>query len=395
MISCKLNYKSAIVFLTCILFVSTTKAQYFAEPITDPFGLDSLDYGGRIAFVDLDNDGDQDLLVLNDTFYWNSRMFYYFENIGDVETPLFDAPVESPFGLDTIVNFNYWEKGFDFGDIDNDDDLDLIIGKAIYENVGDSNTPIFDYGSEFNLAFPGSGCENGDFPRLVDLDNDNDLDLIRNYCSLQSVSSYHTHIKYHENIGDENVFLFDSIGFTLFDHIYVNAFQIAAADLDLDEDIDLLLLGLPSLESGYLENTGISEIFYFDTLIYYSFFGLDIDYFYGSPDFADLDNDGDPDLLVNNNGNFLYYEYDQALSISEKNKASEFSIYPNPTANLLHIESEIAIKEIQFIDLLGRSAMQIQNPASSISISTLNTGLYMVKIIFEDGNIALKKILKD
>lgn len=387
-----------ILFLSIVFIPFITNAQYFAEPIIDPFGLDSVGFSGQIAFVDLDNDSDYDLMAYKGNWITGSNYFKYYENIGSATNPLYAQGITNQFNLDS-AEIIWPGNGIDFGDLDNDGDQDLICGKTILENSGNSTTPFFINSDAFiiddnNWDFF-YGCENGVFPRFEDMDNDNDLDLLFNNCVLQSPSSYNSIIAYNENIGNDTTFILDTTNIALVSHGWVNAFRIAATDIDLDEDIDVLLFGETSIYVGYMENEGSSDSIVSGGFTYSPFFGLNIDYYYGSPDFADLDNDGDQDLLVGQSGSYLYYENDQSLSVSEENKSLEFSLYPNPATNLLHIESKIAIKEIQFIDLLGRSALHIQNPKSSISVSTLSTGLYMVKITFKDGNSALKKILKD
>ena len=54
------------IFLICIGFLPQLHAQWFANPVINPFGLDSLGINLTIAFGDLDNDEDNDLMVRSD-----------------------------------------------------------------------------------------------------------------------------------------------------------------------------------------------------------------------------------------------------------------------------------------------------------------------------------------
>ncbi|MBM3264708.1 MAG: VCBS repeat-containing protein, partial [candidate division Zixibacteria bacterium] len=79
-----------------------------------------MGYSSAPAFVDLDKDGDLDLL--SGEYYGN---FHYFENTGSSSAPAFSATQTNPFGL---VDVGY-SSAPAFGDLDNDGDLDLLSGE--------------------------------------------------------------------------------------------------------------------------------------------------------------------------------------------------------------------------------------------------------------------------
>ncbi|MDR9367415.1 MAG: FG-GAP-like repeat-containing protein, partial [Balneolaceae bacterium] len=67
----------------------------------------------------------------------------------------------------------------ELGDIDNDDDLDLLVGESgggihFYRNNGTANKPKFVLEKK---AFPGVEADHRSAPALVDIDDDGDLDL--------------------------------------------------------------------------------------------------------------------------------------------------------------------------------------------------------------------------
>lgn len=73
---------------------------------------------------------------------------------------------------------------------------------------------------------------------------------------------------------------------------------------------------------------------------------------------------------------------------------SEISIYPNPTENVLHINSSLAIKHISIIDLSGKEILTIQNPTKSIHVNQLESGTYMIEVSIENGTISRQKFTK-
>ena len=83
---------------------------------------------------------------------------------------------------------------------------------------------------------------------------------------------------------------------------------------------------------------------------------------------------------------------DALLSINE-NVLTTFSVYPNPTANVLNIKSTQEIDNVTVFNLLGQnvasfSKNEITN--SSIDMSELSKGLYLVKITSGDKTQTLR-----
>ncbi len=83
-------------------------------------------------------------------------------------------------------------------------------------------------------------------------------------------------------------------------------------------------------------------------------------------------------------------------SITSINHLDEVSVlvYPNPTTNLLYIESEAKITSVKLYNLLGQ--MLLESPFIPLNLENLNKGVYTLKVFFEKGT-ALKsiKILKE
>ena len=74
-------------------------------------------------------------------------------------------------------------------------------------------------------------------------------------------------------------------------------------------------------------------------------------------------------------------------------QASTVSIYPNPAQSTLYIQSAEAVEQVTIYDISGRALMQVANPALSIDINSLATGIYLVKVKTAAGE-TVKKIVK-
>ncbi len=77
-------------------------------------------------------------------------------------------------------------------------------------------------------------------------------------------------------------------------------------------------------------------------------------------------------------------------------KAQEFSIYPNPTSEVLNIEGSTIIEQVVVYDLLGREIMEISPMATNtqLNLTDLNVGVYFLTITSE-GKRTTKKIVKE
>lgn len=136
--------------------------------------LSNADVGGNsnLAFTDIDDDGDRDLFIGSDF----SRLSFY-KNTGSVSIPSFELTIDSLPILS--VSFNYAPA---FADLDNDGDQDLLLGSYIkdslwfYRNTGNANSFNFTLearGHQIGLTTLGQSST----PSFVDIDDDGDKDL--------------------------------------------------------------------------------------------------------------------------------------------------------------------------------------------------------------------------
>ncbi|WP_281616333.1 FG-GAP-like repeat-containing protein [Flammeovirga sp. SubArs3] len=208
------------------------------------------------SFVDLDDDGDYDLLCS----VYEYGDVYYYENVGDKYTPEFKEPVQNPFGFENPAEdpFEYSTNSTDIVDLDNDGDFDIIsvdyYGDFFYyENVGDNKTPSFDSPrkNDLGLTVEEGYTQDSNWEGSVtfnDIDRDGDLDIF--------VGTWFRNTVFFENYGTvcspkfgEGVI--DPFGLSYLKELRREA--LAFADLDGDGQDEVLITG-----------TGNNEIYYYD-----------------------------------------------------------------------------------------------------------------------------------
>ncbi|MEC4004733.1 T9SS type A sorting domain-containing protein [Flavobacterium sp. SUN052] len=88
---------------------------------------------------------------------------------------------------------------------------------------------------------------------------------------------------------------------------------------------------------------------------------------------------------------------DSNLGSNTGSLSNKFTIFPNPTFNLINFNTEENMKSIVLFDILGKEVLnkEVNSNSNSVDISNFNSGLYFVKIYFENGNINTQKIIKN
>ena len=72
----------------------------------------------------------------------------------------------------------------------------------------------------------------------------------------------------------------------------------------------------------------------------------------------------------------------------------KFSTYPNPAADRLYIECSEQVSRIDVMDVTGRNVMTVEGNQSSINTQALNAGVYMLRVVTEQG-ASTQKFVKE
>ncbi|MEO9531865.1 MAG: T9SS type A sorting domain-containing protein [Crocinitomicaceae bacterium] len=299
--------------------------------VTDDYqNISSLGLGNSLVFYptfgDLDNDGDEDMILGEYTGY-----AYYMENTGG-------AGNNAIFNTFSVLNDNLGDPIFEgtfiypqLVDLDRDGDLDLVNGKrngklTYFQNIGNASVPVFEEVTQ-NLGGVDVSeywnIEGHSIPQFIDIEND-----------------------YHLILGSKTGYL----------HYYDN--------------IDGNLTGNFNLVDSTLEDIHIGTN--------------------SAPAIYDLNADNHLEMaLGNRRGGLALYKSAALTDVSlEEQNDINFAIYPNPAKGQFTIELgavlyvQIEDLKVELYDLSGREVKSI-NPNSStltVDVSNLGAGTYVVKI---------------
>jgi hypothetical protein len=95
-------------------------------------------------------------------------------------------------------------------------------------------------------------------------------------------------------------------------------------------------------------------------------------------------------------GNELFVIDYEVSSLNELAKKELISVFPNPVIDYLQInhKSDSKLNTIQIIDQDGR-IIKTEATQSILNVSQLNSGLYFLKVIYEDGEIWVSRFVKN
>ena len=369
------------------LGAGTAHGQSFAAPQTNPFGL--VNVNTLVPnFVDIDGDGDFDLFV--GVF---SGALQYFENTGDSTAPAFTVPQINPFGL---VSVNSWAYP-SFVDIDGDGDFDVFVGEyggafQYFENTGTDTVPVF--AAPQPNPFGLDSVNGNPVPNFVDIDGDGDFDVL--------VGEYGGALQYFENTGTNTAPAFDTAQTNPFGLVSVN-FKTYPSFVDIDGDGDFdVFVGEYGGALQYFENTGTNTVPAF-AAPQVNPFGLVSVLGFASPDFVDIDGDGDFDAFVwGNGGDLKYFENTSPTGIKENKQTANVTIYPNPAKDKFAVQfngvngsGSVTLEVTNSIGqvILKEKAAGSENGYSfEISTAAYDKGLYFVKIKTKD-NVIIRKLV--
>lgn len=75
-------------------------------------------------------------------------------------------------------------------------------------------------------------------------------------------------------------------------------------------------------------------------------------------------------------------------------KKNEIKVYPNPFTDVLYIAETKEVKSVSVADVSGRIVKTIENPGNELHLGELNSGVYLVTVIYKDGSRSTAKAIK-
>lgn len=91
----------------------------------------------------------------------------------------------------------------------------------------------------------------------------------------------------------------------------------------------------------------------------------------------------------------VYRRDNLILGVPENIKEVDVAIFPNPVRDILSISYPKEIAEVKIYDSVGQLHYYISNNHESISVSHFKSGLYVIEILYSDGEIATSKFIKE
>ncbi|MCB0566808.1 MAG: T9SS type A sorting domain-containing protein, partial [Phaeodactylibacter sp.] len=387
---------------------NTTEEPVFEFRQQDVLVEDMVDLGSGAypAFVDYNADGLLDLVVGN-TGFWqpggqrDSRLFLY-ENIGTGSSPAYEL-VDANY-----LNLNLFDDNYSFapafGDLDNDGDLDILVGE-IYgqlfyaENTAGPGNPLA-YGP-WQYGYMGINIGQLSVPFIADLNRDGLQDLI--------VGERTGNINYFQNTGTATTPMFNpnpdeapnTPGLGNIRTSVPGSITGYSAPLVLDQQGSYVLVA--GTEVGQIEfyngiEGNVTGAF---NLVTETMGEIRVGR-RTRPAIADIDNDGFLEMIVGNERGGLSgfqtpLRLDSTSPTREVGLEQAVRVFPNPAEEWLTIQADAeGLKQLSLFNASGQQVAQRKwsGASTSLDVSALPAGLYFVKVATEGGMKGQKVVVR-
>lgn len=370
----KVGLKIAGSALAMMLTTSALKAQstsgFWSAPVDLGISDAEWDYE-RPDFADLDEDGDMDLYI-----GIAGGEIKVFKNDGYGQFP---DPPENLQADGEDINLGSYAWIVSFVDIDNDGDMDLLASEGygvtkVYLNQGLgvlTDDGVFQVdGEDFNVE------NNAQDIAFADLDGDEDLDMYVGTNGLYIIEVF-------ENDGT-GAYTYSGPLQADGDTLKTTKRQytsIAFSDFDDDGDLDLFLGHggeAPHVVKYYINDNGM---FHADADTIKDEAGEIIDFggSYNAIAFADLDFDEEEEMYVGNREGLYQTTYNRVVGIKPNATGNSFTVYPNPAFEYINFKNSATLNSVKIYDITGNIVAEFENITNKINVTFLEKGLYIVE----------------
>lgn len=311
-----------------------------------------------IHSVDIDNDGDIDILTA--VIFDDEINLYKNENgLGS-------------FNKQTISNSAGGAFSVFSGDFDNDGDIDVLSASSNAKKISwyRNNDGLGNNWTDFTID------STDDQPQSVyaaDLNNDGILDVL---------AAAGNDLFWYRNYGGGNF----SNSHTIYNQQAAFT-SVIAFDKDGDEKIDVFSASYTDDKIAWYKNEGwcCEDQQVITTSVNQAEIVTS----------ADINLDGRVDLVTADYeaGIIFWYENLDYLGIIE-NQELRFTLFPNPSKDIVQIKSDFTISQIDLYNILGQLEVSLKDQ-NVVDVSSLASGLYILKITDLEGLTGFSKILKD
>lgn len=257
----------------------------FTDVTTSTIGNISMSLGG-VAWVDYDKDGDLDIVMAGGSSSTATKILQNNNGVFTDVAALVGVTTESSIKSVSIVDY------------DGDGDMDLYFTAQSGENKLYSNNGDGTFSDVTTTAGIAGNTTSQDQKSLwADFDKDGDMDL---FVAVNNASGSYANSKYYTNNGDGT---FTDTTLASIGDISMTLVDAVVADYDGDGDLDIFLPGVVS-GNKLLQNDGTGK--FTDVALTAGVAGNSAAKTYGA-EFADLDGDGDLDLITTGVNSTIIY----------------------------------------------------------------------------------------
>lgn len=381
----------------CTWFYRNTAAtgSYFELETKTLFVDKMMDIGtaSHPAIADVNGDGLLDLVVGNAGFYTpagpgstSNASLYLYLNTGTPSQPHFTLSDNDWLQLSDFAQNNS-DFAPAFGDLDNDGDLDLLVGNAggwlfYFENMAGSGNPMM-LQQDFNPMWVAMDVATSSTPTIWDLDGDGLKDII--------YGEYQGNINFFKNIGTSSEPLFNDqptlskLGSIDTDIIPGGQGYSAPIFVQTPNGLNLITGSVTGELEAYTNVTATESPF---TPVSLTWGNIDVGN-RSSPALADLDNDGVLELVVGNQRGGLNLYKTVMVDCAVPVKTTEpdiiaLSISPNPARDWVRVQlpDSDAPARWRAFNVLGQLTANGHSTGGNFhfSVSNWESGIYFLEV---------------